>query len=61
MQQQKVSDSYVGRQPRGSDTGSNDPAIARSLAAKSNAVRRLETMGRRAKFSQRHARSASAA
>ena len=61
MQQQPVMDSYVSRRIKSSDTsGSNDQSVMKTLAAKSNAVRRLEQIGRRAKFVTRN-RSASAA
>jgi len=50
-----VQDSYVDRRSKGqvfAGTGA-DQAINRALAAKSNAMRRLERQGRRAKISAR--------
>lgn len=57
-----VQDSYVDRRNKGQvfATG-NDQAIARALAAKANAVRRLERQGRRAKVSARANRNSWAA
>jgi hypothetical protein len=49
-----VQDSYVERRTKGQVFGvGNENAIQRALAAKSNAVRRLERQGRRAKFAAR--------
>ncbi len=47
-------DSYIDRRTKGQvfATG-NEASIQRALAAKANAVRRLERQGRRARFSAR--------
>lgn len=49
-----VQDSYVGRRNKEAVFApNNESSIVKALAAKANAVRRLERQGRRAKFSAR--------
>lgn len=49
-----VQDSYVSRRSKDAVFApSNEIAILKALAAKKNAIRRLERQGRRAKFSAR--------
>jgi hypothetical protein len=57
-----VTDSYVDRRSKGQVFGvNNETSIQRALAAKANAVRRLERQGRRAKFVARAGKSSWAA
>ncbi len=57
-----IQDSYVDRRNKSAvfATG-NESSIVRALAAKANAVRRLERQGRRAKFSARLNKNVAAA
>lgn len=59
-----IQDSYVDRRSSRAQvfaTSGNEQSIARALAAKANAVRRLERQGRRAKVSARANRNSWAA
>ncbi|MBC7783826.1 MAG: hypothetical protein H7144_08295 [Burkholderiales bacterium] len=58
-----VQDSYVDRRSKGQVFAgtAGDQGIARTLAAKANAVRRLERQGRRAKISARMSKNSWAA
>ena len=58
-----VQDSYVDRRSKGQvfSGAGGDQAIVRALAAKSNAMRRLERQGRKAKISARMSKNSWAA